>query len=66
MADPPWDRPSSPEACYRGCGGASGSWEGFGRRTPDGAYGTRPAAEASTHSSLLNQVLLKEKYEVNF
>ncbi len=48
MADPPWDRPSSPEACYRGCGGASGSWEGFARRTPDGAYGTHPAVEANT------------------
>ncbi len=48
MADPPWDLPSSPEACYHGCGGASGSWEEFVRRTPDGAYGTRPAVETST------------------
>lgn len=45
--DPPWDQRRSPEACYRGCGAASGSWEGFWRHTPDGAYGTHPAAEAS-------------------
>lgn len=46
--DPPGDRPSPPGACCCGCGGASGRWEGFGRRTPDGACGTRPAAEANT------------------
>lgn len=48
MVDSLWDRPSSPEACYCGLGGASGSWEEFARRTPDGAYGTHPAVEAST------------------
>lgn len=47
MVDPPRDWPSSPEACYRGYGGASGSWEGFVRGTPDGAYGTHPAVEAN-------------------
>ena len=46
--DPPWDRPSSPEACYHGCGGASGSWEEFAKRTPDGAYGTHPAVGPNT------------------
>lgn len=48
MADPPRDGLSSPEACYCGCEGALGSWEGFVRRTPNGAYGTRPAVEANT------------------
>lgn len=42
------DPPRSPEACYCGGGGALGSWEAFVRRTPDGAYGTHPAAEANT------------------
>lgn len=46
VVDSPRDLPGSPEACYRGCGGAWGSWEEFARRTPDGAYGTRPAVGA--------------------
>ena len=48
VANPPWDRQRSPEACYCGCRVALGSWEGFVRRTRDGAYGTHPAVEANT------------------
>lgn len=47
-ADPPWDLLRSPETCYCSCGEASGSWEGFWRHTPDGAYGTHPAVETRT------------------
>lgn len=66
LVDPPWDWPCSPEACYCGCGGASGSWEGFVRRTPDGAYGTHPAVEVSTVHYQTEFCIFKEKKEINF
>lgn len=44
----PGSRLDSPEVCYCGCGWALGSWVGFARHTPGGAYGTHPAVEAIT------------------
>ena len=67
VGDPPWDRPSSPEACYRGCGGASGSWEGFVKGTPDGAYGTHPAVKANAaHYQGQSRVQRRKKKKDHF